>query len=160
MAEDIHMRNSVAVPAEANHRSVVVVPPVERSVDAVERLQPSAVMRGDDPRTALILRNLPNKMSFSQLTSLVEATHAGAFSKLQLPMDRRSGRNLGYAFIRLNSSEDVLSFWKAWHGRSWQNEFPNSKKVLTIAFASGDARHKTSCSTDVTLPPNRMLPPR
>ena len=85
-----------------------------------------------DPRTTLILRNIPAKMTQPQLIELVH-TLGFQFDFVYLPVDFKTGAGLGYAFINLLNPSSVAAFYHAFHGRAWTHT--NSKKVCQVAYA-------------------------
>lgn len=72
-----------------------------------------------DPQTTVMLRNMPNNYSRDMLLSMMDAEGlAGTYNFVYLPMDFKSGANLGYAFVNLVSAAVVDMFWKTLNGFS------------------------------------------
>lgn len=91
------------------------------------------VRSGGDTRTALMIRNIPNKYSSKMLSSALEETHRGHFNFLYLPIDFKNKCNVGYAFINFTAPRHIVAFYAEFHGRKW-GKF-NSDKVCEITYA-------------------------
>ena len=66
---------------------------------------------GDDQRTTLMVRNIPNKYNQKMLLATIEDRHEGKFDLLYLPIDFKNRCNVGYAFINFISTSDILAFY-------------------------------------------------
>jgi hypothetical protein len=91
------------------------------------------VRSGIDVRTALMIRNIPNKYSQKMLLSALEESHRGHFDFMYLPIDFKNKCNVGYAFINFVQPQYIVSFYHEFHGRKW-GKF-NSEKVCEITYA-------------------------
>lgn len=91
------------------------------------------VRSGGDMRTALMIRNIPNKYSAKMLLSALEQNNRGRFDFLYLPIDFKNKCNVGYAFINFIAPRHIIPFYIEFHGRKW-GKF-NSDKVCEIAYA-------------------------
>lgn len=98
------------------------------------------VRKGEENRTALMIRNIPNKYNQKMLVSTLEEDHKGHFDFIYLPIDFKNKCNVGYAFINLTKVEYIESFYKAFHGKKW-GRF-NSEKVCEITFARIQGRQQ------------------
>jgi hypothetical protein len=85
------------------------------------------VMRGDDTRTTLMIRNIPNKYSQKMLLSTVDEKHKGKYDFLYLPIDFKNKCNVGYAFINFICPKSICDFHATFNHRKW-DKF-NSDKV-------------------------------
>mmetsp|Transcript_111527 Transcript_111527/g.279290 ORF Transcript_111527/g.279290 Transcript_111527/m.279290 type:complete len:407 (+) Transcript_111527:64-1284(+) len=83
--------------------------------------------RGGQPRTTVMLRNLPNNYTRAMLLDLIDSEgFAGKYDFLYLPIDFRTHAALGYAFINLVTPEDAVEFYNHLSGFSrWS--LPSSK---------------------------------
>jgi len=88
---------------------------------------------GDD-RTTIMMRNIPNVYSSSMLVELLESSGFHCrFDFAYLPIDFRTGVNLGYAFVNLVNNNDAQQFIDFFHGfREWACE---SLKVCEVSWA-------------------------
>jgi hypothetical protein len=85
------------------------------------------IMRGEDKRTCLMIRNIPNKYSQNMLTKELDDHHKGLYDIIYLPIDPKNKCNCGYAFINLIHPYVILSLFKEFSGKSWKNF--NSEKI-------------------------------
>ena len=90
------------------------------------------VRMGDDQRTTLMVRNIPNKYNQKMLLATIEDRHAGKFDLLYLPIDFKNRCNVGYAFINFISTADILPFYEEFNHKKWDRF--NSDKVCDIAY--------------------------
>lgn len=90
-------------------------------------------LSGQDSRTSLMIRNIPNKYTQEMLLNTIDKTHQGTFDFFYLPMDFRNKCNMGYAFINLVDRVHVTSFHEAFHDKKWQHF--NSEKICKITYA-------------------------
>lgn len=100
----------------------------------------SKVRSGDETRTALMIRNIPNKYNQKMLLSTLEDQHRGHFDFVYLPIDFKNKCNVGYAFINFTKPEHIEPFYNAFHGKKW-GRF-NSEKVCEITFARIQGRQQ------------------
>lgn len=98
------------------------------------------VISGEETRTALMIRNIPNKYNQKMLLSTLEEGHKGHFDFIYLPIDFKNKCNVGYAFINFTKPEFIEPFYKAFHGKKW-GRF-NSEKVCEITFARIQGRQQ------------------
>eukprot|EP01025_Chloroclados_australasicus_P056423 TRINITY_DN696_c0_g1_i10.p1 TRINITY_DN696_c0_g1~~TRINITY_DN696_c0_g1_i10.p1 ORF type:complete len:553 (-),score=91.65 TRINITY_DN696_c0_g1_i10:3794-5452(-) len=93
------------------------------------------IQSGEDQRTTLMLKNIPNKYSPQMLMDTInEAGVAGRYDFLYLPIDFRNRCNVGYAFINMRYSvNDVPLLYNVFNGRRWERF--NSEKVAQVAYA-------------------------
>lgn len=98
------------------------------------------VGNGEETRTALMIRNIPNKYNQKMLLSTLEEGHKGHFDFIYLPIDFKNKCNVGYAFINFTKPEFIEAFYKEFHGKKW-GRF-NSEKVCEITFARIQGRQQ------------------
>ena len=97
-------------------------------------LDPASVASGVDQRTTLVVMNIPTKMTQERLKELVSGDDFGEkFDFLYLPIDRKTGGALGYAFINLKEVADVLPFYERFHGFVLPHS--NWKKIWRVRYA-------------------------
>lgn len=92
---------------------------------------------GDDKRTTLMIKNIPNKYTQKMLLALMEERFAGMlpfpFDFFYLPIDFKNRCNVGYAFINMTTPHCIPALVEEFHGRRWPKF--NSEKVCRIAYA-------------------------
>ncbi|KAL6877553.1 hypothetical protein ACP4OV_012768 [Aristida adscensionis] len=91
------------------------------------------IVAGKDPRTTLMIKNIPNKYTSEMLLEVIDETHKGAYDFFYLPIDSKNKCNVGYAFINMASPAYIVSFYQAFTGRKWEKF--NSEKVVSLAYA-------------------------
>ncbi|ORY95772.1 RNA recognition motif 2-domain-containing protein [Syncephalastrum racemosum] len=93
---------------------------------------------GRDKRTTFMIKNIPNKYTYTMLKESIDATHAKTYDFLYLRMDYENKCNHGYAFINFIDYRSVISFAHARVGHRW-NRF-NSDKRCELAYATCQGR--------------------
>jgi hypothetical protein len=56
---------------------------------------------GEDNRTTLMIKNIPNKYTQKMLLATIDAEFRGTYDFFYLPIDFKNKCNVGYAFINL-----------------------------------------------------------
>lgn len=85
--------------------------------------------------TTVMLRNIPNQYKRDVLRERIEQKgFGGLFDFLYLPIDRNSGRNMGYAFINFRTPEACYRFFKAFNGAEAKQVLPGfrSSKICEV----------------------------
>jgi len=91
------------------------------------------LMRGEDSRTTLMIKNIPNKYTSKMLLAAIDENHRGSYDFLYLPIDFKNKCNVGYAFINMISPTHIIPFYQAFNGKKWEKF--NSEKVASLAYA-------------------------
>ncbi|XP_007048850.2 PREDICTED: protein MEI2-like 2 [Theobroma cacao] len=91
------------------------------------------IMSGEDTRTTLMIKNIPNKYTSKMLLAAIDENHRGTYDFLYLPIDFKNKCNVGYAFINMISPSHIVSFYQAFNGKKWEKF--NSEKVASLAYA-------------------------
>ncbi|XP_024025106.1 protein MEI2-like 2 isoform X1 [Morus notabilis] len=91
------------------------------------------IISGEDTRTTLMIKNIPNKYTSKMLLAAIDENHQGTYDFLYLPIDFKNKCNVGYAFINMVSPSHIISFYKAFNGKKWEKF--NSEKVASLAYA-------------------------
>ncbi|KAJ0236831.1 RNA recognition motif domain-containing protein [Hirschfeldia incana] len=97
------------------------------------RLDLSKIMSGEDLRTTLMIKNIPNKYTRKMLLAAIDETNRGTYDFLYLPIDFKNKCNVGYAFINMVSPTFITALYEAFDGKKW-DKF-NSEKVASLAYA-------------------------
>ncbi|TFK73993.1 hypothetical protein BDN72DRAFT_789982 [Pluteus cervinus] len=107
---------------------------------------------GQDTRTTVMIKNIPNKMTDKDLITFINNVCPRKIDFLYLRMDFQNGCNVGYAFVNFIYVQDLLKFAKAKLGERW-NMF-SSEKVLQMSYANYQGKEalvekfKNSCIMD------------
>ncbi|CAM6089667.1 unnamed protein product [Calypogeia fissa] len=91
------------------------------------------IMRGEDSRTTLMIKNIPNKYTSKMLLAAIDEHHRGTYDFIYLPIDFKNKCNVGYAFINMTSPSRIVPFYQAFNGKKWEKF--NSEKVASLAYA-------------------------
>lgn len=91
------------------------------------------IIKGEDTRTTLMIKNIPNKYTSKMLLAAIDENHKGTYDFLYLPIDFKNKCNVGYAFINMVSASHIISFYQAFNGKKWEKF--NSEKVASLAYA-------------------------
>jgi hypothetical protein len=88
-----------------------------------------------DPRTTLMLRNLPNDYNRQMFMDMLDGQClAGEYDFLYFPVDFETGSGLGYAFVNFTSHVEALRAWELLDGyRDW---FVPSTKVCEVRWST------------------------
>ncbi|KAK9706911.1 hypothetical protein RND81_07G159900 [Saponaria officinalis] len=104
-------------------------------VDAKKQFQLDLekIAAGEDSRTTLMIKNIPNKYTAKMLLAAIDENHKGTYDFLYLPIDFKNKCNVGYAFINMLSPSHIIPFYQAFNGKRWEKF--NSEKVASLAYA-------------------------
>ncbi|CAK9139299.1 unnamed protein product [Ilex paraguariensis] len=91
------------------------------------------IKSGEDTRTTLMIKNIPNKYTSKMLLAAIDENHRGTYDFLYLPIDFKNKCNVGYAFINMLSPSHIIPFYEAFNGKKWEKF--NSEKVASLAYA-------------------------
>ncbi|XP_004488320.1 protein MEI2-like 3 isoform X3 [Cicer arietinum] len=91
------------------------------------------IKSGEDTRTTLMIKNIPNKYTSKMLLAAIDENHKGTYDFLYLPIDFKNKCNVGYAFINMLSPSHIIPFYETLNGKKWEKF--NSEKVASLAFA-------------------------
>ncbi|CAI9089054.1 OLC1v1023554C11 [Oldenlandia corymbosa var. corymbosa] len=70
------------------------------------------IISGEDTRTTLMIKNIPNKYTSKMLLVAIDESHKGTYDFLYLPIDFKNKCNVGYAFINMVSPSHIVSFYE------------------------------------------------
>ncbi|KAJ8752623.1 hypothetical protein K2173_005512 [Erythroxylum novogranatense] len=91
------------------------------------------IIRGEDSRTTLMIKNIPNKYTSKMLLAAIDEHCRGTYDFLYLPIDFKNKCNVGYAFVNMIDPQQIIPFYKAFNGKKWEKF--NSEKVASLAYA-------------------------
>ncbi|KAL1336537.1 hypothetical protein HN51_030894 [Arachis hypogaea] len=100
-----------------------------------------------DPRTTVMIKNIPNKYSQKLLLNMLdnhcihcneqigddEDQPLSSYDFVYLPIDFNNKCNVGYGFVNMTSPEATLRLYKAFHLQHW--EVFNSRKICEVTYA-------------------------
>ncbi|KAG6832636.1 hypothetical protein H0H92_014472 [Tricholoma furcatifolium] len=107
------------------------------------QLNISRIEDGQDTRTTVMIKNIPNKMSDKDLIAFIGNVCPRRIDFLYLRMDFQNGCNVGYAFVNFITVQDLLVFAKKKLGEKWWMSIllQSGKEALVEKF-------KNSCIMD------------
>jgi hypothetical protein len=100
-----------------------------------------AIENGEDVRTTIMLRNIPNRVDIHMLKEIIDRTSKGKYDFVYLRIDFQNRCNVGYAFINFSDALSIIPFANARQGVRW--EVFDSDKIAELSYASGSI-HSTS----------------
>ncbi|KAJ8076574.1 hypothetical protein PM082_000997 [Marasmius tenuissimus] len=91
------------------------------------------IASGLDTRTTVMIKNVPNKLSSTDLLHFIQSTIGNRIDFLYLRIDFRNECNFGYAFVNFIGVEDLVAFVREKGGKRWN--LHSSNKVLELCYA-------------------------
>lgn len=92
------------------------------------------IERGQDVRTTLMIRNVPNRLNCNDLKEILDETNFGQYDFSYLRTDFGNNCDVGYAFVNFTQPEHILTFVDARVGSLWPRS--NSDKILEVSYAT------------------------
>ncbi|KAL3818741.1 hypothetical protein ACJIZ3_004646 [Penstemon smallii] len=90
------------------------------------------ILRGEDKRTTLMIKNIPNKYTSKMLLAAIDERYRGTYDFIYLPIDFKNKCNVGYAFINMTEPSLIIPFFQTFNGKKWEKF--NSEKVASLAY--------------------------
>ncbi|CAI9775245.1 unnamed protein product [Fraxinus pennsylvanica] len=90
------------------------------------------IAQGEDKRTTIMIKNIPNKYTSKMLLAAIDERHRGTYDFIYLPIDFKNKCNVGYAFINMNDPSLIIPFYETFNGKKWEKF--NSEKVASLAY--------------------------
>jgi len=69
------------------------------------------VLSGEEKRTTLMIKNIPNKYDQDSLLEAINVNFVGLYDFFYLPMDFKNKCNVGYAFINFINPKSYVGFF-------------------------------------------------
>ncbi|KAG2434774.1 hypothetical protein HXX76_007659 [Chlamydomonas incerta] len=91
------------------------------------------IRSGEDKRTTLMIKNIPNKYTQKMLLATIDEQFRGTYDFFYLPIDFKNKCNVGYAFINMINPFDIIALVERFNNRRWERF--NSEKVCSISYA-------------------------
>lgn len=96
-------------------------------------LNVSKILSGEDKRTSLMIKNIPNKYNQEMVLETLNQNHDGLYDFFYLPIDFKNKCNVGYAFINFKDPLSIPAFYEEFNNKKWKKF--NSEKVCQISYA-------------------------
>jgi len=97
------------------------------------------IIQGNDTRTTIMVKNIPNKYNQVLLLELFSRNYSGKFDFFYLPIDFKNKCNVGYAFINFLDATMIISFHEEFNGKRWERF--NSEKICELTYARIQGRN-------------------
>mmetsp|Transcript_42438 Transcript_42438/g.105891 ORF Transcript_42438/g.105891 Transcript_42438/m.105891 type:complete len:937 (-) Transcript_42438:46-2856(-) len=91
------------------------------------------IKSGEEQRTTLMIRNIPNKYTQRMLLQTINRSYRGQYDFFYLPIDFKNKCNVGYAFINFIEPTYIPPFHIQFHGSRWEKF--NSEKICSVTYA-------------------------
>lgn len=91
------------------------------------------VRNGEDTRTTLMIKNIPNKYTQKMLLASIDEVLKGKFDFFYLPIDFKNKCNVGYGFINVTDPRHIEPLMEKFHNKKWERF--NSEKVCCVTYA-------------------------
>jgi hypothetical protein len=117
-----HNRTSMLNSSYSNHFEY-------HSLQLIDDESIKSIASGEDQRTYVMMRNIPNQYTREKLISEINETHEGTFYLLHLPIDSTSKLNKGYSFMDFHHPLFLVDFYKTYNGCSWKQAAKSTKKI-------------------------------
>lgn len=91
------------------------------------------IYSGQDKRTTLMIKNIPNKYTQKMLLATIDEHFHGTYDFFYLPIDFKNKCNVGYAFINMTQPLHIIPLVERFNHKKWERF--NSEKVCNISYA-------------------------
>jgi hypothetical protein len=108
--------------------------PKGRQERAQTAVTPEKIRSGDDVRTTVMIRNIPNKVDAEEFKKILDRSVRGKYDFSYLRIDFQNLCNVGYAFVNFTQAEHILVLHEDIAGKRW-NIF-NSDKIAEMCYAT------------------------
>ena len=103
-------------------------------------------LAGEDKRTTLMIKNIPNKYTQKMLLTTIDEKFRGTYDFFYLPIDFKNKCNVGYAFINMVRPEYIIPLIQKFDRKKWEKF--NSEKVCNISYARIQVSHSHPFQAD------------
>ena len=86
-----------------------------------------------DNRTKLMIRNIPNKFTITQLVDLFKSEFHSEFDFVYLVIDPKTDCNTGYGFINMKPGDAKYRFFERFNNSSWPDSKSGKRCEVTYA---------------------------
>ena len=108
--------------------------------DDYNAVKVSDIMNGNDKRTTVMIKNVPNKYSQQMLKEYLDETNANTYDFLYLRMDFTNKCNVGYAFVNFTDPSAIAVLATTRVGRRWT--LFKSDKIMELGYANIQGKNK------------------
>lgn len=108
----------------------------------------SRVERGEETRTVVMLKNIPNRFSRDDVCRTLDECSKNKYNVLHMPLDQKTRRNLGYCFIQFTTSVDLIQAYHCLQDKCW----PGSESLKRCHFWFAKIQNPAEFQTTNTSP--------
>jgi hypothetical protein len=94
----------------------------------------SSIDMGQDCRTTVMIRNIPNKIDADMFKTILDENVFGRYDFSYLRIDFTNNCNVGYAFVNFKNPRDIITLYKELVGKPW--EVFSSDKIADVCYAT------------------------
>lgn len=99
---------------------------------------PAKIESGQDVRTTIMLRNLPNRWTCDDIKRILDQTTPGQYDFSYLRIDFEWNTNVGYAFVNFIDPMSIVKFFRRFHKNEWSpGHFPLKEGAISYATVQG-----------------------
>jgi len=99
-----------------------------------------AITNGQDVRTTVMLRNLPNNIDYEQLKVILDDAAFGKYDFSYLRIDFANNLNVGYGFVNFIDPMHIVTFVQRFVGHPWMPHMRFNKKrgprIADVSYAT------------------------
>ena len=106
------------------------------------------IIIGQEKRTTLMLRNIPNKYTLNNIVEEIDSSFWGKYDYINLPIDYERKLNLGYAFINFVDPLHIILFYETYHDKKWTKY--KSVKKMDMTYADKQGKKDINCKDEQT----------
>ena len=93
---------------ETEKKNEIIETGIEKKKGSGEDVDINKLLSGEETSSAVMIRNIPNRFSKEELCEILDPYVEGKYTILNMPLDSKTHRNLGYSFIQFQSIEDLI----------------------------------------------------
>lgn len=94
----------------------------------------AAIEDGEDVRTTVMIRNIPNKIDAAMFKTILDEHVFGRYDFSYLRIDFTNNCNVGYAFVNFKNPRDIVTLFKGIVDKPWQ--VFSSDKIADVCYAT------------------------
>lgn len=93
-----------------------------------------AIENGEDVRTTVMIRNIPNKIDAAMFKTILDEHVFGRYDFSYLRIDFTNNCNVGYAFVNFKNPRDIITLFNGIVDKPW--EVFSSDKIADVCYAT------------------------
>ena len=131
-----------------NTNNTISTTPTNTNSTLSKKIVIDDIITGKEKRTTLMLRNIPNKYTLTNLVEELNPSFWGKFDYINLPIDYDRKLNLGYAFINFVDPMHIILFYETYRLKKWTKY--RSDKKMDMTYADKQGKKDINCKDDQT----------